>query len=144
MKRISRKEVEELYSALIENLASHAYGSIMDLLDEIERLVDEGRLTPELIDLLWELLSSLNMLLSGREEVEGEGRELVDESLREGFSMLAELADWNRELIEDAVEVLTELYSAKELLDRIQRRIVSLLDSLRSCDELVGRGLPDS
>jgi Mg2+ and Co2+ transporter CorA len=143
VRRIKRDEFEELYDALVDNLTRHAYESIIALLDEIEAMVEDGRLTPELVDLLNELLQSLRELLSSRGDVEGGEREFIDESLREGFSAIADLVGEDSDLVEDAVKVLTELYSVKELLDRIQRRIVSLLDSLKSYRELLGRGLSE-
>jgi len=60
--------------------------------------------------------------------------------LKTGFSAIADLVGGESDLIEDAVEILTELYDVKELLDRIQRRIVSLLDALASYREFIGQG----
>jgi Mg2+ and Co2+ transporter CorA len=143
VRKIKRDEFEELYDALVDNLTRHAYESIIALLDEIEAMAEDGRLTPGLVDSLRELLQSLRKLLSSRREIEGEDREVVDESLKAGFSTIAELVGEEPNLIEDAVEILTELYDVKELLDRIQRRIVSLLDALKSYRELLGRGISE-
>ena len=144
MRRISRSDFEELYDALMENLTTHAYESLINLLDEIEAIAEEGRLTRELVEQLKELLQSLNELLSNRDEVQDEMKELVDESLRQGFSIIADIVEGEPDLIEDAVKILTELYEAKELLDKVQRRIVSLLDSLKSYDELLSSGITES
>ena len=143
VRRIKRGEFEELYNTLVSNLTSHAYESITGLLDDIEAMVEEGRLTPELIELMRELLQSLSELLRRRDEMSDEERRVVDESLREGFSIIAEVAGREPDLIEDAVEVLTELYGIKELLDKVQRRIVSLLDALTSYRELTRSGIPE-
>jgi uncharacterized phage infection (PIP) family protein YhgE len=142
-RKISRSEFEELYEMLVENLTEHAYESIIGLIDKIEAMAEEGRLTRELVDQLKELLQSLNELLSSRDEMQKDGKELVNESLRDGFSLMADIADDEPDLIEDAVRVLTELYEAKELLDKIQRRIVSLIDALNSYDELLNAGIDE-
>lgn len=143
VRKIKRDEFEELYNSLVDNLTRHAYESITALLDEIESMVEDGKLTPELVDLLDELLQSLRELLSSRSEMEKEERRIIDDSLKTGFSAIADLVGEEPDLIEDAVEILTELYDVKELLDRVQRRIVSLLDALTSYRELLGRGISE-
>jgi len=141
MRKVSKADFEEIYRNLMENLTAHAYESIIQLLDELEAVVEDGKLTRDAVSLLADLLRSLSELISSRGELEGEDREEVDEAISEGFRAVSEVIGEDSDLIEDATEILTGIYDAKELLDKIQRRIVSLLDSIRAFKEITGSGI---
>jgi polyhydroxyalkanoate synthesis regulator phasin len=141
MRKISKADFEELYMNLMENLTRHAYESIMQLLDELEDMVEDGRLNQDVFNLLVDLLQSLSRLISSRDEVEEGDKREVDEAIAEGFRAISETIGEDSDLIEDAAEILMEIYDAKELLDKVQRRIVSLLDSLQAFREITGSGI---
>jgi hypothetical protein len=141
MRKINKADFDELYRNLMENLTVHAYESIIQMLDDLEAMVEDGRVTRDVVNLLADLLRSLNELISSRDELEGEDRGEVDEAITEGFKAISEVIGGDSDLIEDATEILVEIYDAKELLDKVQRRIVSLLDSFNAFKEVTGSGI---
>ena len=141
MRKVSKADFEELYRNLMENLTAHAYESIIQTLDDLEAMVEDGRVTRDVVNLLAELLRSLNELISSRDGLDEENREEIDEAIAEGFRALSETIGGDSDLIEDATKILMEIYDAKELLDKVQRRIVTLLDSINAFKEITGSGI---